>query len=139
MAHSDQRPAGTNYGFPADPRGFLFPAILWALYFVASYSIQGAGCALGWDRPALLGLDVIQVTLLTFTSLVLALLLAIGIWSWRALRSIARTPPDPGADIHVRQARFLAAGAGLNAGLFFVATLWIGVPALWSQSCGALS
>ena len=139
MSHPDEKPAGTKYGFPASAKGFLFPPVLWALFFVTSYSVQGAGCAMRLDQPVFLSLDAIQVTLLILASLVLAVLLAVGLWSYRAYRDIARVHGNNTDDEGVRQSRFLAAGTVLSAGLFFVACLWTGIPVLWSQSCGGLS
>ncbi|MFC6489001.1 hypothetical protein [Nitratireductor sp. GCM10026969] len=131
VKHEKFAPA-PRYGFPANAKGFLFPPVAWAAFFVAIYSAQGAGCAA--VEAGSLGLGVLRLLLAGLTVLTAAAILAVGIWSALAFRHIRRE--KVGADDGVRQSRFLAESAALSAGLFLVATLWIGLPIAWTNPCG---
>lgn len=118
-----------QYGFPANAKGFLFPPVVWAIYFVLIYSAHGAGCAATFAETGALRLILTGLTVLTAVAI-----LAVGVWSALAFRRIRRTERE--RDDAIRQSRFLAESAALNAGLFFVATLWIGLPIAWTSACG---
>lgn len=128
---SDIAPA-PKYGFPADAKGFLFPPVAWAVFFAAIYSAQGAGCAT--VEAGYFGSGTLRLLLTGLTVLTAAAILAVGIWSALAFRRIRRDKAE--GDDGVRQSQFLAEGAALSAGLFFIATLWIGLPIAWTNPCG---
>jgi len=55
-----------------------------------------------------------------------------GLWSWRTWR---RVRPAAERGTAFERSGFLAHGALLNAGLFLVATLWVGLPILFFDPC----
>lgn len=126
--HLDKRP-----GYPATVPGFLTPPVLWALYFVAIYSIHGMVCAGGFEgvliNVATLASVIVLITLIVFLGQAV-----VGYWAYRVWRNIARRPEADERDPLVR-ASFLTYAALLNAGLFMVATVWVGVPALMLEPC----
>lgn len=85
--------------------------IVWAVAFSWLYAVEGAGCALGWDRAAL------RVALVASWVAAMAVIAAIG-WRWRGRSEgwIDR----------------LALG-GIVVGL--VATLWTGMPVAVASLC----
>lgn len=134
MTDRDGIAPAPKYGFPANAKGFLFPPVAWAAFFVIIYSVQGAGCASGMYRAEILGLDGLGVILTLITALTAISILVIGLWSYRAWQR-ARTEAENNEHSGLGQSRFLAAGAALNAGLFLVATLWSGLPIAWTAAC----
>jgi len=125
------RAPGTGSGFPADATGFLFPPVAWAVFFVAIYSLQGAGCAA--IEAGRFGEAALRWALTLLTVLPAAAILAVGVWSATVFRRLRREKAS--ADSGGGASRFLAEGAALNAGLFFVATLWTGLPIAWTAPC----
>ncbi|WP_274423694.1 hypothetical protein [Chelativorans sp. YIM 93263] len=132
MAKPEKFAPAPKYGFPADAKGFLLPPVVWAGFFVAIYSVQGAGCAA--IEAGYLGFGTLRLLLTALTVLTAAAILVVGIWSGLAFRRIRRENAE--GDDGAVQSRFLAEGAMLSAGLFFVATLWIGLPIAWTNPCG---
>src|SRR5919106_3212039 len=108
-------------------RGLVLPAVIWALYFALVYAVQGAGCAAAVQAPEPERLEPLRVVLLALTLAAAAAIAATGFWSWRTLR---RLRPAAQRDPAVERATFLAQGALLSAGLFLIATLWVGLPIL---------
>lgn len=120
-------------GYPATAMGLLTPPILWALYFVLIYSLHGMVCVGGLEN-ALIGKGSLAMLLVVVTLLAMALHAGVGVWAWRLwLRINRHAPPEP-SEMQQR-ARFFAAATAANAGLFLVATLWIGLPALILEPC----
>lgn len=113
-------------------RGFILPAVIWALYFAVVYSVQGAGCAAAVEAPGPEGFGPLWSVLLILTLVAAAAIAASGIWSWRTWR---RTRPLEGRGVVFERSTFLAQGTLLNAALFLVATLWIGLPILMLDPC----
>ena len=112
-------------------RGFVLPAAIWTLYFAAVYSIQGVGCAVPLaEDPG--GSGTLWAVLLALTLAAIAGIAAVAAGSYRAWRRW-----DAAADRGARSERatFLAQGALLNALLFLVATIWIGLPVLLFDPC----
>lgn len=127
MTKKDKR----SVGYPANVPGFLTPPILWALYFVLIYSTHGAGCAAGM-RQGLADFGPLSLLLGASTLIAVALQAAVGVLAYRAWRRIKHHNKDSDPD---SQASFLAYTAFLNAALFFVATIWIGLPILILEPC----
>lgn len=127
-----------KHRFPANGTGFLLAPVLWMLYFVAVYSLQGAGCAAGLDSVGAVGsVDALRVLLALLTAVVAAGIAISGIWSFTAWRRLLDSVDSEHRLLHLRSA-FLAYGALLHAGLFLVATLWSGIPILMLEPCDAL-
>ena len=126
-----------RHRFPANAAGFLIAPVLWMFYFVAIYSIQGAGCAVDLDTVRVGGIDAIRLVLGLLTALVAAAMITAGVWSFIAWRAMLRELDDAEGHVH-GQATFLAYGALLHAGLFLIATLWSGIPILFVDACDNL-
>ena len=113
-------------------RGFILPAALWALYFAAVYAVQGAGCAAAVEAPGPEGFGPLRAVLLALTLAAAAAIAGSGLWSWRTWR---RVRPATARGTAFERSTFLAQGALLNAALFLVATLWVGLPVLLFDPC----
>lgn len=132
--NEDSKLSSAERRFPADPKGFLFAPVLWFVWFVAIYSIQGAGCAVGLDDVNVLGISALRAVLAALTVVAAAALAAFGrkaFAAWRRLRDISN---DAGGR-PVDHAEFLAYGAVLNAALFLLAVIWAGLPIALSGLC----
>ena len=126
-----------RHRFPANSAGFLLAPVLWFAWFIAVYSVQGAGCAIGLDETRALGFDALRLLLALITLAAAAGLVALGAWSFLSWNRLLR---DLEEEEHHRHgyATFLAYGALLHAGLFLVAILWSGIPVLFMDACDAL-
>jgi hypothetical protein len=113
-------------------RGFLLPPAIWTLYFALVYAVQGAGCATAVEPPGPGGFGPLWVVLLLLTLSAAAAIALTGLLSYRTWR---RVRPAAERDTAFGRATFLAQGTLLNAGLFLVATLWIGLPILMFDPC----
>ncbi|WP_166254436.1 hypothetical protein [Marinobacter salicampi] len=120
-------------GYPATAMGLLTPPILWACYFVLIYSLHGMVCV-GELENSLIRAESLPEFLMAVTLLAIALHASIGVWSWRLLGKLNRRVSAEPTELQQR-ARFLAAAAAANAGLFLVATVWIGLPVLILEPC----
>ena len=126
---------GPKRRFPANAKGFLLAPVLWFVWFVALYSIQGWGCAIGLDRAEFLGTSVLRVAL---GALTLAAAIAIGIVGARSLGTwteLRGRGEDTGGR-PVDESIFLSYGAALHSALFLIAVSWIGIPILMTDLCG---
>ncbi len=120
--------------FPANAKGYLCPPVVWFVWFVLLYSVQGAGCELGLDRAAWLGTSVLRIVLGAMTVAAAGGIAVVGGWAfieWRELRVVG----DDAGSRPVDLSRFLSYGAVLHAGLFFVAVVWTGLPILMTDLC----
>jgi hypothetical protein len=70
----------------------------------------------------------------TLTAIVAATIAGVGVWSFRGWRRERERASDDG-ETELDQSTFLAYGAALNAALFFVATVWIGLPIFMADVC----
>lgn len=120
--------------FPATASGFLIAPLLWFAYFISIYALQGAGCALGLDRVSVAGVGLLQLVLLGVTAAAATVMLLSGAWAFRSWQRLQKHEREQRQAL--RPASFLAYGALLHAGLFFVAVLWSGVPIVLLESCG---
>lgn len=125
--------AHSRPGFPATATGMLAPAILWAIYFVLIYSLQGMACA-GGLQGDMAGIETFRLNLIAATVVALAGQAIFGFWLYRSWRSLKRNNQIRPSEPRLR-ATFLAYVGWLNAILFFVATFWIGIPALMLDPC----
>lgn len=103
--------------------GIAAPMGVWALHFVAVYSVQGLTCAEGWSARAgfwaMLGL----------TLPALAAILWLGLRAWRLSRAAIAN------DAAARRTRFAAQATGLCAVLAAVAVLFTLAPVLLLPVC----
>jgi hypothetical protein len=113
-------------------RGFVLPAAIWTLYFAAVYSIQGAGCAVPLQEEAAGGFGPLWAILMALTLAAIAGIAAVAVGSYRAWR---RLGAETDRDVRFERSTFLSQGALLNALLFLVATIWIGLPVLLFDPC----
>lgn len=126
-----------RHRFPANATGFLLAPVLWFAYFIAAYSVQGAGCAIGLDEARVLGLDALRVLLALVTLAAVAGIVVLGLWSFRSWNNLLRELEEEEDRVH-GHAAFLAYGALLHAGLFLVAILWSAIPILLMDACDML-
>lgn len=97
--------------------GAISPMIIWAVYFVLVYSIQGVGCDQAWNRSLLLGTNALTLTLVVLTTAALVLIV------WQGARAWPRR-----SGFHGRVALVLSLLAGL-------ATAFIGIPIVMLEPC----
>src|SRR5690606_5883533 len=99
--------------FPASMPGFLMAPVLWTLYFIAIYSLHGAGCAAGLDERPVLGTDALHAALIALTAATAIGIAAFGVISfipWRRLLDVRERAGHASS----RHASFLSYGALLN-------------------------
>jgi hypothetical protein len=125
-----------RHRFPANGPGFLLAPIVWFGYFIAVYALQGAGCASGLHHHVLIGANALQLLLGLLTLSAAAIIVVLGVWSYRAWRRLLDELDEEERQRH-GHSTFLAYGALLHAGLFLVATLWSGVPILLLDLCAS--
>lgn len=122
-----------KHHFPANAAGFLLAPVAWMLYFIAVYSLQGAGCAVGLDSIRVLGTDALHLVLGSLTAAASLLIVVSGVWSFLVWRRLLADMEGEVARVD-RRSSFLAYGALLHAALFLVATLWSGIPIMLLDS-----
>lgn len=121
--------------FPANGKGLLFVPVLWFVWFVLLYALQGLGCAQAWHESSVFGVDLLRAVLGVVTLLEFLLIgwFALSAYSvWETIRDDAREE----GGTHRDQSKFLAYVALMNALLFGVASMWIGYAILSAQPCG---
>ena len=126
-----------HHPFPANAVGYLVAPAIWFAYFISVYSLQGIGCAAGFDAMPLGPTTLLEVLLGALTLGASIALVVLGTWSFVAWRRLLRELEDAKGIIH-GHSTFLAYGALLHAGLFLLATLWSGVPILLTDTCDSL-
>jgi|TARA_R100000365_G_C2701106_1_gene39587 hypothetical protein len=125
--------------FPATISGLILPPIVWALFFVVIYALQGVACVgaevgSAPEKASLLSLVLFAVALAT-----IGIITTLGVWSFRSWRNAGRSPDiQDDDDEPTSLPGFLSLGCALSAGLFLVATLWIGLPILLMSPCKGL-
>lgn len=127
-------PSAVRRRFPADAKGFLFAPVLWFVWFVVIYAVQGAGCAAGMDHMGILGTSALRVVLAVLTIAAGAAIAIVGLKSYMAWKGLRDEADDAGGRA-LDQANFLAYGALLHAALFLVAVIWTGLPIMMSDLC----
>lgn len=122
--------------FPGNAKGFLFAPIVWFVWFVSLYAVQGAGCELGLHQSSFTGTSVLRVVLGALTVLAATAIAAVGASAFSAWRNVRDSGDDAGGR-PIDQSQFLAYGALLHAGLFIVAVIWTGIPIVMAgELCG---
>lgn len=115
---------------PTRLTGLAAPMALWALHFVAAYSLVGVGCEAGWAQQRALGLNLLALSLLAITAVALALIAVLGLHAW-TLRVAAGNPTDP----RERRRCFLAGATALLAVLAAIAVLFTSIPVFFLPPC----
>lgn len=115
---------------PTRLTGVAAPMAVWALHFVAVYSVVGVGCEAGWQQGRTLGLSGLVWALLAVTVVCLALIVALGLRAWPAWRA-AETRADP----RQRRVRFLAGASGALSAIAAIAVLFTALPILFLPPC----
>jgi len=108
--------------------------IVWAVWFVAVYSLTGVGCRAGWNQAGWAGTNLLTLTLVA--SAILALVL-IG-WCGRRGHVMWRQARDGGGargqDAAQRQ-RFIGMATAVLAGIAAIGTLLTAIPMLMLDPC----
>ncbi len=119
----------SGWASPYRLTGMALPMAVWALHFVAVYSVQGVACAGGGAVRRVAGLESTSWWLLLLTLLAL---LAIGVLGWRAARAWRM---HAGPQVPTSRDRFAAAATALLALLAAVAVAFTAVPILLLPPC----
>ncbi|MCD9028838.1 hypothetical protein LDO26_11535 [Luteimonas sp. BDR2-5] len=109
------------------------PLAVWALHFVAVYSLQGVACARQVWRTPVAGLEPVTWALALLTVLALA---AIALPGAAALRAWRRTRAADDGRAAVRRERFLWALTALAALAATIAVLFTATPIALLPTCG---
>lgn len=120
---------------PASPlrlTGIAAPMAVWALHFVAVYSLQGLACGEGWMRQRLAGMETVSWVLIALTALALAAIARLG---WRAWRVRCRETRAPRPDAAGRRRRFAATATALAAALAAIAVSFTALPVPMLPPC----
>lgn len=112
--------------------GIAAPLTVWALHFVAVYSLQGVACAEHVLRQRVAGAELATWLLIALTLAAYAGIAALGVQAWRAWRPLRRLPQPDAAE---RRHRFVAAATGLSAMLAVIAVTFTTVPVLMLPPC----
>jgi heme/copper-type cytochrome/quinol oxidase subunit 2 len=108
--------------------------LVWTVYFLVGYTAAEFGCRGLWLSGQIGGLQAIRVVVLVLT----VLALAVSAWLfWRTWRRWRALRPDPDAALtraEERQ-RFMVLGGLLLGGLFTLAIVLTGIPALILEGC----
>lgn len=116
---------------------FLAGPTIWFAYFLLVYGLGEVLC-----KPLRTDIQVVGLPLVSFLTLAATVLAALGTLAftaqsyrrWRASRHAATTSPAEDDIIHGHEDVLAMAGV-LLGGLFFVAVLFTGAPALVVQPC----
>ena len=112
--------------------GIAAPWTVWALHFVAVYSLQGVTCAEDVLRREMAGAETASWILLGLGVIALAATAWLGLRAWRAWRSARR---DVQPAVAVRRQRFSSAVVMLSALLASVAIVFTTIPVLMLPPC----
>ena len=97
----------------------ISPMIVWAVYFVTLYALQGLGCDQAWHRLLLGGTNSLTVVLAALTAVTLAVLAAQAATAWPRRAAF--------------EGRVLFALAVFAA----IATAYAGIPVVMLEPCAA--
>lgn len=109
---------------------FLAGPAIWYLFFWVVYLIAEAGCTAGSGDFRVFGLDGVVVATLGLTALAAVLTV---VYAGRARRELAAYDTGLGDVLDWRRA--LVYAGGLLAGLFLIATLFVGLPVVVLRPC----
>lgn len=119
---------GQDTSAPGWPLIFLAGPVIWYVYFWVVYLLAEAGCSPGFAELAILGPKFVTVMTLTATSLALTLIVYL---TAKAYGQMGR-PLLSSSDNEANWFHLLAAMLGV---WFLVATMFVGLPALYLDVC----
>ena len=124
---------GTWIGAKRSLWTLVTPPTVWALHFLIAYPTAALACAR--EDAGGFGLDAARLTIAAITAVALGIIAVAGYSAWRGSGGtlIADDPLDD-ATLDSRS-RFLANATLLLAGLSFIATLYVAMPALVFATC----
>lgn len=112
--------------------GMALPMIMWAVHFVAAYSLAGLGCEQGWQHQPLIGVNLLTASLVLLTVLILVIIIMIGLQAWWLCRNPdTRSETEPRA----RRARFLSTMTMVLSALAAIAVLFTATPIVMLPPC----
>lgn len=114
--------------------GMVSPMIVWALYFLAVYSLAGLRCGAPPAGVPHIGEPWLDLLLGTCTLLALLATGALGLRAWRAWRTERSSHARAPVDTHDRR-RFMALVMLVLAALAAVASLLTALPLLMLETC----
>ena len=112
--------------------GAVSSFIVWAAHFGIVYALVGVGCAEGWHRTSLAGINALTMLLIGLTLPALALIGWIGRGGWHAYTEAKGYQAN--RDDRARL-RFMGMVTVAVAALAFVATLMTSVPIAMLPPC----
>ncbi|WP_157745174.1 hypothetical protein [Luteimonas chenhongjianii] len=109
------------------------PYALWALHFLAIYSLQGLACARQLGRERVAGLEIMTWTMWGLTAVILA---AIAWQAWRAgqIRRALLASDDAGRADHARRL-FMVVLCLLGAAISALGVVFTASPLAMLQTC----
>jgi hypothetical protein len=108
--------------------------LLWTGYFLIGYTLAEFGCRGLWLRGNIAGFPAISVILVALTLVALALSLGFVWRIWGRWRGLQRDP-DASLNRAEERQRFMVLGGLILGGLFSLAILLTGIPALILEGC----
>lgn len=122
-----------------NPFTIILAPILWSLHFLVVYCTNAVACAKGWSGVTVLGLGLVDFTVLAATVVVLVLLAGLAWLAWGRFAPVKDARDyvhehDPELARQARQ-RFMALAGLLQCGLAFVATGFVALPVLLVPKC----
>ena len=108
------------------------PLVVWALHFVAVYSLQGLACARDLWRAPVAGLETTTWVLWLLTALALACIGAFGHTAWRQWQ---RTRAQADGRTGTARLRFLTALSALVALLAAIGVVFTALPVALLPTC----
>lgn len=115
--------------------GAIGSMVVWVVYFVAVYSLQGLGCVEGWHEVSIGPVNQLTVVMVLLTLVALALIAWNGWRGWQGWRAGA-TATRQASEFPERR-RFLGALMLWLAALSLVATVFVAVPIIMLPPCAA--
>lgn len=113
------------------------PAVVWALHFVAVYSMAGLACGQGWQRGRIAGFEMVTWLMITITVLSWLVLALIAWRAWRG-RNAQPSPAETGAGAkgagHARK-RFLSTVTLALAAIAALAVSFTVIPVFLLPTC----
>lgn len=114
--------------------GVVSAMIVWAVWFVAVYSLTGVGCRAGWQQIDLPGGNLLSAVMLLCTAAALGLILECARRGHAAWRGARDRPAQAGAEAVQRQ-RFMGLTMLLVSALAAIGTLLVAVPIFMLDPC----
>ena len=108
--------------------------LTWSGFFLIGYVLAEFGCKGGWLRGQIAGLPTASVVIAVLTVAALGLSIWAGWRTWRRWGAIRADPDAQLSRVEERQ-RFMTLGGLLLSGLFSLAIVLTGIPAVVLEPC----